>query len=169
MDAALSVASCVHVSTSWAPFIESDLIQTWPTLPVSPCYNCNRQHQPNIAVTLQMSHSSFPPCWRKTELVKKHIKSEMIRVSKHRFFAIQVMNHFWVSIVLHKTLQQPQALQPTFNIWKGVGFDLEAASCCCRIEKCQFLVVLNTANKSHVFRTAVTFLSQWDIFGIQHL
>lgn len=76
MDAALSVASCVHVSTSWAPFIESNLIQTLPTLPVSPCYNCNRQHRPNIAVTLQMSHSSFPPCWRKTELV---IKAHQIR------------------------------------------------------------------------------------------
>ena len=27
-----------------------------------------------------MSHSRFPPCWRKTELVKKHIKLDMIHV-----------------------------------------------------------------------------------------
>lgn len=114
MDAALSVASCVHVSTSSAPFIESNLIQTLPTLPVSPCYNCNRQHRPNIAVTLQMSHSSFPPCWRKTELV---IKAHQIRddpcFEAPIFFAIQVMNHFWVSIVLHTTLQSHFGSTPT--------------------------------------------------------
>lgn len=63
-----------HLFFFWKLF-DSDINHC--TSPASPCYNYNTYPQHDFAVTLQRSHSSFPPCWRKTELVKKHIKSEM--------------------------------------------------------------------------------------------
>lgn len=70
-SSALSVSSCVHVSTSWMPLIESSWIQTLLAAQLHHATTRSIQPQPNVAVTLQMSYSSFPPRWRKTELVKK--------------------------------------------------------------------------------------------------